>query len=145
MAEEEVIARVKPIEPILGRHSEIQAIITIPAGGSVTAKIAPPTAQFSFYWTGFAADYEPDSFNAKALGTPDIFPHEAILSPAVEKVTDKNLSLIKPLITVREPITITITNITELDKEIEVVLGVQYADIKTTEPLRIERKAYIEA
>ena len=142
---EEVITRVKPIEPILGRHSEIQAIITIPAGGSITAKVAPPNTKTSFYWTAYAVDCEPDSFKAKALGTPDIFPHEAILSPAVERVVDKNLGLIKPLITVREPITITITNITEVDKEIEIVLGVQYADIKTTEPLRVERKTYVEA
>ena len=142
---EEAITRVKPIEPILGRHSEIQVIITIPAGGSISAIIAPPNDKTSFYWTGFAADYEPDSFKAIALGIPDLFPHEAIFSPAVEKVVDKNLGIIKPLITMKDPINISIKNITNQDKELEVTIGVQYADIKTTVPLRVERKTYIEA
>ena len=137
------ITGVKTITAQLGNHSEVQIIATIPAGGKVELELAPAKVSEAIYWTGFAADYPPDTFKVIARSHPDVMPHFAILSPTVEHIVDMNVREVKPLITAQNPLRFLVENISSVDAELEVCLGLMYADVRSGLRVREGRREYM--
>jgi len=125
------ITGVKTITAQLGNHSEVQIIATIPAGGKVELELAPAKVSEAIYWTGFAADYPPDTFKVIARSHPD------------EHIVDMNVREVKPLITAQNPLRFLVENISSVDAELEVCLGLMYADVRSGLRVREGRREYM--
>lgn len=138
----------KVSEPVYGKHSEVQVIIKIPAGGYVDLKLYPTDINQALLWSGFAADYPAGVLKVQALPNYswevfEVFPHEAILSPQVEKIVHENVKRILPVVTKEVPMGIRVINLdSTTDHELEVVLGLIYTDKESAYRIKADRLTY---
>lgn len=132
MAEE--LTKVAP--PIVGKHSEQQAIITVPANGAVVIEVGSTNSNTVVALTGFAADYPPDTFRVRvAVPHPYIAPHEGILSPPLVQVVNQNFQRIEPPVgySRSEHAFFEVENTTASDEELEICLGYFVMDRRTAQ------------
>lgn len=130
--------------PIVGRHSEMQVLLTMNPGDELDIELKPADESIALILTGIDGDISIHravlvKFN---IQHPEIQPHEAYLTPAVFRIVNQNFQDVQPFVTVDSPAVFYFKNVSSDVVDVEIVLGLKVADIFIAEEYRTKRRIF---